>query len=146
VSQWLADLVTVSILFSPFNKILAFWPDHTCHLLHKALNFFQGRRGLDLGNDDGGAGDGLRAQLQQGRPRLRQGLQAPRPPASHRRRRPIRPQTGNGLEVEVFFKVYLHNPTDCVVRQKEDPICENCVVRHFQMSYDKIFTYICEVV
>jgi hypothetical protein len=24
VSQWLADLVTVSILFSPFNKILAF--------------------------------------------------------------------------------------------------------------------------
>jgi hypothetical protein len=52
----------------------------------------------------------------------------------------------DGLEVEVFFKVYLHNPTDCVVRQKEDPICENCVVRHFQMSYDKIFTYICEVV
>jgi hypothetical protein len=33
------------------------------------------------------------------------------------------------------LKVYLHNPTDCVVRATKnriDPGCENCAARHFQ--------------
>jgi hypothetical protein len=42
----------------------------------------------------------------------------------------------------------LHNPTDCAVQQKIGliPICENCVVQHFQMSLNTIFANICHIV
>jgi hypothetical protein len=31
-------------------------------------------------------------------------------------------------------------------KSRIDPICENCVVRHFQMLYDTNFTNICRIV
>jgi ribosomal protein L37AE/L43A len=46
------------------------------------------------------------------------------------------------------LKLYLHNPTDCAIRQKYtiDLIGENCVIRHFQMLNDTSITNICRIV
>jgi hypothetical protein len=55
--------------------------------------------------------------------------------------------SGNSWWLFFFNCLYIQSDRLChMTKNKIDPICENCVVRHFQISYDTIFTNICWIV